>query len=85
MWLGRHKHSKVSACPCRQSEDEILPPSSLPEHGDEQVDKQDVGDKQINNQQNYHQPVTVHNSAWLLAILNQCHVACALHVPTLPN
>lgn len=59
--------------------------SSLPEHGNEQVYKQDVGDQQINNQQNYYQPVTVLYSAWLLAILNQCHVVCASHIPRLPH
>lgn len=53
----------------------------LPEHGDEQVDKQDVGDQQINDQQDYHQPVTVLYSAGFLAVLNQRHVVGATHVP----
>lgn len=57
----------------------------LPEHGDEQVDEEDVGDQQINYQQNYHQPVAVVDPAGLLTVLNQCAVVCAAHVPLLPH
>lgn len=57
----------------------------LPEHGDEQVDKQDVGDQQINDQQDYHQPVTVLYSARFTAVLNQRHVVGAIHVPLFPH
>lgn len=37
----------------------------LPEHGNEQVDEEDIGDQQINHQQNDHQPVTVIDPAGL--------------------
>lgn len=57
----------------------------LPEHGNEQVDEEDVGDQQINHQQNDHQPVTVINPAGLCTVLNHRHVFCALHVPHLPH
>lgn len=70
---------------CDSSPHLFLSPCCLPEHGDEQVDEQDVGDQQINDQQNYHQPVAIQNPARLGAGLNQCHVVSAGHVPLLPH
>lgn len=98
VWLGRHRESQASVCvSCDVQPNYMwggvirrLSPCIfffffLPEHGDEQVDKQDVGDQQINDQQDYHQPVTVLYSAWFLAVLNQRHVVGAVHVPLFPH
>lgn len=82
------KESQTSACLSDHRWDRTIASLSrhfLPEHGDEQVYKQDVGNQQINNQQNYHQPITVRNSARLCTCVNQCHVVCTLHVPRLPH
>ena len=57
----------------------------LPEHGDEQVDEQDVGDQQVNDEQNHNQPVSVQRPAWLIPGLDQRHIVCAGIVPLLPN
>lgn len=84
-WRTEKEHSVSSQTADETDWFENTSRCSLPKHGDEQVDEQDVGDQQINNQQDYHQPVTVQNSTRLFTAVNQRDVVRALHVPLLPH
>lgn len=65
--------------------DTIASMIAIPEHGDEQVDEQDVGHQQVNHQQDHHQPVAVRDPARLLAGIDQRFVVGALHIPRLSH
>ena len=59
--------------------------SCVPEHGDEQVDQQYVGDQEVDDQENHDQPVTVLVPAGFSSAFYQFGVGGAQHGSLLPH
>ena len=53
---------------------------SSPEHGDEQVDQHDVGEQQVDHQEDYHQPVSIGAQTRFCPEFDFCGVVCTVEL-----
>lgn len=70
----------VSECALMREQFEVDSRGLIPEHGNEQVDQENVSDQQIDDQQEDHQPVGVGAQAGFRPGFNQGGIVCALYL-----